>query len=137
MTKFYIATSLQRVPAHNLIRDALVAKGWEITYDWTVHGSVKKISHECLRDVGIKMSKGVCDADVVVVLLPGGKGTHTELGMALGADKRVIIHTEDARFFSLCDDTVAFYHLPKVSQLVCSLEAAAEAIENEVVLCHQ
>lgn len=35
------------------------------------------------------------DADLLVVILPGKFGTHTELGIALGTGKRIIICAEN------------------------------------------
>ena len=51
--KYYIATSLSRVTAHHLVRDALKRFGHAICYDWTLHGSVKSVSLERLREVAI------------------------------------------------------------------------------------
>ena len=76
--KYYIATSIKRAKEHNLIRDALNEFGHQITYDWTVHGSVKNTSLELLKKVGQAEIEGVKYADFMVVLLPGGNGTHPE-----------------------------------------------------------
>jgi len=120
MAKFYIATSLLRQEEHNLLRDCLVQEGHEISYDWTFHGSVKSVGKERLRQVACKEVQGVLDAEVVIVLLPGGEGTHVELGAALAAAKPVIIHSEQQARFELGEQTCAFYHHPNISQVVCS-----------------
>lgn len=129
--KFYIATSLKRIKEHNILRDALLNKDWKITYDWTLHGSVKKTSYEKLKDVGLKMIKGVFDSDVIIVLLPGGKGTHTELGMAIAKNKNIIIHAVSSKYFSLCDDTIAFYHRENILQLTCPLIEIIDVLEDK------
>lgn len=86
----YIATTLDNWAAHNRVADRFRQRGWEVTYDWTTHGSVA--GDEVLaRQVAINEIQGVLDADVVVVLLPGGKGTHTELGAALAQGIPVIL----------------------------------------------
>ena len=128
--KFYIATSLGRIKEHNILRNALLNKNWEITYDWTIHGSVKNTSYERLKNVGLKMTKGVFDADIVIVLLPGGKGTHTELGMAIAKNKNIAIHAVSSNYFSLCDDTVAFYHRKNILQLTCPLIDVVDVLES-------
>lgn len=128
MTTFYIATSLRRTQAHNIVRDALQKRGLRISYDWTVHGDQKSTSGERLQEIAVHMTRGVYNADIVIVLLPGGPGTHTELGMALGAGKEVIIHSEDERSFTPCADTVAFYHLPQLHRFVCPLEQLGDKI---------
>jgi nucleoside 2-deoxyribosyltransferase len=40
---------------------------------------------------------GVREADVLIVLLPGGYGTHVEIGAALGLGKPVILHAPIAK----------------------------------------
>ncbi len=70
---------------------------------------------------------GVYMADVVIVLLPGGRGTHVELGVALGVADAVVIGPEDEpslriviysptpdKDFGDGGDTCAFYHHPFV-----------------------
>ncbi len=117
--KFYIATSLSRMKAHQTVRDSLKQEGHEISYDWTVHGNVKSTSKERLQEVAILELKGILAADFVVVLLPGGVGTHVELGFALGNQKKVFLHAEDPQFFELGPQTCAFYHHPDLVCLDC------------------
>ncbi len=130
--KFYIATGLERIKEHNQLRDLLVAEGHEITYDWSLHGgSVKHVSIERLREVAERELLAVEEADILVVLLPGGKGTHTELGAAHAMNKPVIIHNHDSTPFELGDATCAFYHLPNVTYLAGDISSIIE----EVNLC--
>lgn len=119
--KFYIATSLSRAEAHHVVRDALKIWGHEISYDWTLHGSVRSVSRERLREVATLELEGVAEADFMVVLLPGGKGTHLELGFALARGKKIFLHSEDPSMFDLGPQTNAFYHHPDVTHLCCPL----------------
>lgn len=119
--KFYIATSLSRVTAHHTVRDSLKQMGHEISYDWTLHGSVKSVSKERLKEVALLELEGVSEADFIVVLLPGGNGTHLELGFALAKEKRVFLHSEDPLLFDLGPQTNAFYHHPDIVCLHCPL----------------
>lgn len=119
--KFYIATSLSRITDHHIVRDKLKKWGHEISYDWTLHGSVKSISKERLREVASLELNGVSEADFVIVLLPGGNGTHLELGFAIARGKRVFLHTEDSLIFELGPQTNAFYHHPDITRLHCPL----------------
>lgn len=119
--KYYIATSLSRAPAYCLVRDALKTYGHEISYDWTVHGSVKSVSKERLREVASLELDGVAAAEFVVVLLPGGHGTHLEMGFAIARDKKVFLHSEDPLLFELGPQTNAFYHHHDVTRLLCPL----------------
>ena len=113
--KFYIATRLERALDHNLVRDTLVVRGHEITYDWTHHGSVQRDGTTRIREVSLAEKRGVLAADFVVVLLPGGRGTHVELGMAIAAGKPVILHTQDDELLDTTNNrTCVFYHDPLV-----------------------
>jgi nucleoside 2-deoxyribosyltransferase len=128
--KFYIATSLSRAADHKLVREALRNCGHEISYDWTLHGSVKSVSKQRLSQVAQLELAGVAEADFVVVLLPGGHGTHLELGFAIAQEKRVFLHTADASLFELGPQTIAFYHHPAVTQLLCPLPEVASAVNS-------
>ncbi len=124
---YYIATRLDRAADHNRLRDLLNARGHAITYDWTHHGSVQKDKPERIREVALAETSGVLRADVVVVLLPGGRGTHTELGMALASGKSVIVQADPVHgFFAADERTCAFYHHPLVRR--------AERIEDVVAM---
>lgn len=60
-------------------------------------------------------SKGIEDSDVVIILLPAGRGAHIELGMALALKKKVFLCGDEEEFD--IKNTVAFYELPSVIQL--------------------
>ncbi len=126
--KYYIATSTERIAAHNLVRDQLNQWGHVITNDWTTHGNVRNSSLARLREVAVAMVQGVVEADFVLVLLPGGKGTHTELGLSLGGGKKVFIHSEDPSAFELGPQVCAFYHHPSVVRLSGPIEQVAALV---------
>lgn len=138
--RYYIATRLERAGDHNQLRDALGARGHEITYDWTTHGPVFRHGLARIREVAQLELEGVLAADFVVVLLPGGRGTHAELGMALATGKPVFLHQtiydlpdfvdEDGcawprrspDLFEAVAETCAFYHAPNCYQApACTL----------------
>lgn len=113
--KYYIATKLERHRDHNLVRDSMAARGHQITYDWSVHGPVFRSGVERIREVAQLETRGVLDADLVIVLLPGGRGTHAELGMAIASGKPVLLHAPQsisALYFGAYPETCAFYHHP-------------------------
>lgn len=83
-TSYYIASNLENVEQVKAVKAKLDAAGWRHTYDWTVHGSVQRDGITRLHEVSSDESVGVFEADVLVVLLPGGRGTHAELGMMIG-----------------------------------------------------
>ena len=116
--KIYIASRLENYLQVQAVRDALVSAGHVITYDWTRHGSVQGQGEARLREVAANELNGVRDADLVVVLLPGGRGTHAELGMANVLGKPVILFSNaDDPFDAYTADTCAFYWNENVYQL--------------------
>lgn len=112
--KFYIATSLENVKQHHLLRDALIHDGGELTYDWTIHGSVQQEGREIKRKIAEREIKGVLDAELVVVILPGGRGTHVELGAAIVSEKKIIVIGEQ---ISESGVECVFYHYPGVQRI--------------------
>jgi hypothetical protein len=119
--KIYIASSLENFQKVQEVRDALTAYGHILTYDWTLHGDVRGQCGVRLREVAEAEINGVREADLVVVLLPGGRGTHAELGMANALGKQVLLVSDCyAPFDSHEKATCAFYWPRNVSQVVVS-----------------
>lgn len=113
---FYIAGRLENVAQVQVVRDTLLARGWKCTYDWTIAGPITG-SSAALQEVAEKEMKGVLTAEVVFVLLPGGRGTHVELGLAIAAQrsmptKKIFIWAPTAQQVLLGTgrETCAFYH---------------------------
>lgn len=112
--EIYIATSLENAEAHRALREQLEQGGHRITYDWTQHGSAQAEEEARQREVAEAELDGVRRADVVIVLLPGGRGTHTELGFALALGKPVLIHGTTAEAFNGADGRICvFYRLAR------------------------
>lgn len=130
--KYYIATSLSRIEDHNLVRDALKRCGHAISYDWTLHVSVKSVSLGRLREFAILDLSGILEADFVMILLPGGKGTHLELGFAIGNKKKIFLHSEDPFLFELGPQTNSFYHHPDLTRLCCPLVDVAATVHSSL-----
>ena len=125
--KFYIATKLENHSAHNRVMEALQKTGHVCTYDWTIHGPVYTEGLARVRQVAILEWNGVYNADVVIVLWPGGRGTHVELGMALALAKRVIFVSNVDDHHEATTETCAFYHHPAVKRFRSESEAIAYA----------
>lgn len=112
--KFYIATSLSNHLNHNRLRDALLTRGHEITYDWTQHGPVWPEGLDRVREVAFNEFQGVEDADVVIVLCPGGRGTHIEMGVAIATYRPIVLISADSRDHEVVEGTCSFYHLRSI-----------------------
>lgn len=116
--KIYIASKLENYLQVQALRDALIAAGHTITYDWTLHGSVQGQGEARLREVAAAERNGVLQAELVIVLLPGGRGTHAELGMANALGKPVIIFSSFNEPFDEYEGaTCAFYWNENVRQV--------------------
>ncbi|MGD6803150.1 hypothetical protein ACQCVK_01475 [Rossellomorea vietnamensis] len=61
------------------------------------------------------------ESDFIIVLLPAGKGSHIELGIALGLGKKVFLYSPENAMNDLAA-TSTFYHLPEVEQCFGSLD---------------
>jgi hypothetical protein len=118
--KFYVATALENVEEQKRVVTALLALGHECSYDWSVHGSVQRDGPERIREVAVNELRGVLDADLVVVLLPGGRGTHTELGFALACSELVTTKKKYIILVGPGEDAsgrlAAFYLHPRVDR---------------------
>ena len=109
--KFYIASSFRNKKAVQELSARLTQHGGIHTYDWTQINRAD--TFEILREVGIRERNGVADSDLVLVMLPGGKGTHIELGMAIALGKRIILFDPEGEVMDLAA-TSTFYHLPGI-----------------------
>lgn len=117
--KFYIASRLENAETVKRVAMVIKAAGHEQTYDWTQHGSVQSEGEKRLRQVAESEKNGVMNADFVIVLLPGGRGTHAELGIALGSGKKnIIICAEDESLFLQDERTCAFYWNDAVYRII-------------------
>lgn len=116
--KFYIASRLENADMVKKLALALKSWGMKHTYDWTAHGSVQCEGPERLTEVAELELQGVKDADIVIVLLPGGRGTHCELGIANALNKKVFLWAETDEMFLQNDRTCAFYWNSNVERIV-------------------
>lgn len=123
--KFYIASSLRNYKQVRELSRLLRNAGWECTYDWTMNCHLEKIDGETLKSIGEKECEGVKQSEVVIILTPQGRGTHTELGMAIALDKKVYVCHHDDTYFQWDEYTSAFYWLSQVRRLIGNTEELA------------
>jgi len=119
--KFYIASKLENAARVRELAEILKSWGWKHTYDWTEHGRV--LGREALQSVAAEELAGVIRADLITILLPGGKGTHVELGLALAYEKKIVLYSENPALFDPGSNlTCSFYWLPWVERICCPWE---------------
>lgn len=129
--KFYVGSSMKNCQQVRWYAEALEDEGWEWAYDWTEHTG--EITLEVLAQIGQQEQRGIADSDVVIILLPAGRGAHVELGMALALGKKVFLCADSREDFSL-ENTVSFYRIPQIVQL---LGSAKENIEEILKYSHE
>lgn len=92
---FYLASAISDVERARRLIGELDQHGWTCTFDWTqyeidpVVGS--KLTMDERTDIAQQEINGVVEADVMVLLLPGGRGAHVELGAALASNIPVLL----------------------------------------------
>lgn len=118
--RFYIATRKDRESHANAISEALKAHGWERTFVWTAQDNA---SMDQFAKVAEEELNAIKDADLLIVLLPGGYGTHVEIGAALALGKTVILHSPDRQTLNEPYPCIFHYH-PRVKLIVSDLVSA-------------
>src|ERR1700688_3579612 len=112
--RFYIATRKDREAQANTISDALKALGWQRTFIWTAQDVGDKDQYAMVAQQELD---AIRDAEVLIVLLPGGYGTHVEIGAALALGKPVILHAPDRKTLD-SPYPCPFHHHPNVKLLI-------------------
>ncbi|GGA70071.1 nucleoside 2-deoxyribosyltransferase [Ornithinibacillus halotolerans] len=121
--KFYIASGLENKEIVQIVRDELIEAGHIHTYDWTQNNRATTKAE--LQVIGEAERKAVSDSDVILILLPGGKGTHTELGMAIALGKKIHLYSKEK-----IQPTTAssFYYVDNVERFAGNLKLFIDEI---------
>lgn len=127
--KFYVASGFQNKEQVRNVSANLKKFGWHHTYDWTQNKRANTL--EDLQQIGILEKEAVAEADIVIVLLPGGKGTHIELGLAIAGNKKIFLYSPDADVLNM-ETTSTFYHLPEVEIGTGTIESLIEKINASI-----
>ena len=108
--KIYTASKLANAEAVNVFNGLLKQAGFEVTYEWATHGYIDNSDSELKRKVAQNEMEGVAKADYLVVLHPGGFGTHIEIGVALAMNIPIIMIG-----FDKTQPTPSFYYLDSIT----------------------
>ena len=111
--KFYIASGVENAKSVAELATLLIQNGHTHTYDWTKNLRHTNDEFE-LSIIAEKEVNGVKEAEILIVILPGGRGTHTEIGVALAEGIPVIIYAARSDAFVLNGQTNPFYYHRKV-----------------------
>lgn len=131
--RFYIATGLENALRAKELSVVLSRNGHELTYDWMAQGDVKMQGKERLAEIAFNEVRAVRDAELVVALLPGGKGTHTEIGVAIASrsNKRILIWSENGEHFRDEDKCCTLYFHPAVERIVCTFDDLIKKLDAD------
>lgn len=121
---FYIASSFQNKQHVQTLASELKRHGFKHTYDWTTNE--KAATFDELASIGEAELEAVKMADFLIVLLPGGKGTHIELGIAIGRNIPVYLFNEEG--FHNAKEASTFYHTSGVTRVEESYEQLVQTI---------
>ena len=113
---FYIGSGMKNCELVNYYAKELKRNDWNQTYNW-VENINDDVSIEDMTSYAKLESQGIIDSDVVIILLPAGRGAHIELGMAIALNKKIFLCSETNEEFSI-ENTVAFYGLPNIVKLI-------------------
>ncbi|GLV62301.1 hypothetical protein Bmyc01_09710 [Bacillus mycoides] len=105
--KFYIASGFQNKHLVRFVSSQLKEEGWHHTYDWTKNE--RATNREQLQKIGEEEQKAIREADVFLLILDGGNGSHTEFGMAIALEKKIYVYHEGNPL------QTTFYHLPEIN----------------------
>lgn len=71
--------------------------------------------------------KAIENSDVVIIILPAGRGTHIELGMAIALNKKVILCSLEKETFNI-ENIPNFYALPNIKKVVGTTDQIIKSI---------
>jgi nucleoside 2-deoxyribosyltransferase len=107
--RIYVASGLDNAskPEFQKLLQDIRDLGHALTYEWWTHGSMKDHSDQQICLTAERELYGIETADLVIVWLPGGGGTHVEMGYAFGLMIPVLLMNFDPATMR----KVAFYYL--------------------------
>lgn len=117
--KFYVASSFTNIDSVRRVSGILKKRGLIHTYDWTQNERASTVQQ--LVQFGLYEKHAVIESDILIVLLPAGKGSHVELGIALGHGKKVFLYSPTDEVIQF-DKTSTFYHLPEVEIVIGTID---------------
>lgn len=117
--KFYVASSFTNKEKVRHVIQQLTERGFVLTYDWTENNRAATL--EELQDIGAQEKTAVLNSNFVIVLLPAGKGSHIEMGLALAANKKIFLYSANDEFNNMAL-TSTFYHLPEVEKVTGTID---------------
>lgn len=118
MKKVYVASGLRNYERVQKIQNRLRACGLEVAFDWAYrYENGLDDDTVCRQEI-----QAVKSTDALLLVMPGKRGSHVEMGVAIGAEKPVVVLNEEA------GDDIQFYSIPGVSLVRSEDDAVAEVL---------
>lgn len=130
MKKIYIGSKFKNANKVNELTNAFEKLDVINAYNWAANIKEEE-TKEDLIDFAKKEMNAIKDADDVIFLLPLGKGSHIELGMALAYNKKIYLVSNDKNDFD--NNTVNFYEMDGIKKIVVSDEKLISSIIDCVI----
>ena len=100
--------------------------GWQHTYNWAENIKENETIEDLIEYSKLEQ-KGIEEADAVIIILPAGRGTHIELGMAIALNKKIYLYSSQKEEFDI-ENTVNFYQIPSIQRIVGDIDYAIKEI---------
>lgn len=112
--KAYVATGLANHREANDLEKKLIKMGIDITFSWSSEyvkykDNPEYHTAESRSEIAEREYLGVSAADILILLCPGGRGTHTEFGIAYSQGKDILVYAPNE------SDDIPFYYLTGVT----------------------
>lgn len=124
--KFYIGSGFKNAELVNEFSKKLQNYGWQHTYNWAENIKENETIEDLIEYSKLEQ-KGIEEADAVIIILPAGRGTHIELGMAIALNKKIYLYSSQKEEFDI-ENTVNFYQIPSIKRIVGDIDYAIKEI---------
>ena len=124
--KFYIGSGFKNAELVNEFSKKLQNYGWQHTYNWAENIKENETIEDLIEYSKLEQ-KGIEEADAVIIILPAGRGTHIELGMAIALNKKIYLYSNQKEEFDI-ENTVNFYQIPSIKRIVGDIDYAIKEI---------
>ena len=124
--KFYIGSGFKNAELVNEFSKKLQNYGWQHTYNWAENIKENETIEDLIEYSKLEQ-KGIEEADAVRIILPAGRGTHIELGMAIALNKKIYLYSSQKEEFDI-ENTVNFYQIPSIQRIVGDIDYAIKEI---------
>ncbi|MGM0846641.1 MAG: group-specific protein [Bacillota bacterium] len=125
--KFYTASSFKNIESVRYVSQELKRKGYIHTYNWTENPRAAELMD--LKRIGLEEKRAVIESDFIIIILPAGKGSHIEMGIALGLGKKIYLYSPNNEVNDM-QVTSTFYHLPEVVKCSGSLDDLIDTVNH-------